>query len=291
MINGHMAEAQKGFAVIEDFDEDTFARFIQWAYNGYYSAAEYELDIESHSLSDNESNDRKGAVPKLPLNGTAESPSEPVVEVVQVEPFAEQEPAIEEPAAESCEEPPAPEWEWFSGSKRSSNKGKRAVSDIQEAYAHRSTTDFSKRDLKEAFVSRKETVRKTSISLPQPRRNQKRNENYTEVFLSHARLYVFAEKYDIQPLKTLALEELQAVLGIFDLYTERTGDIIALIRYVYANTGEPVAGVEDIRTVLMLYFGYEMDILVKDDDFRDLMIEDGGALLGDFMKMVGKRIC
>ena len=38
MINGEMAEAQRGFAVLDDVDEETIKRFIEWAYKGYYTA-------------------------------------------------------------------------------------------------------------------------------------------------------------------------------------------------------------------------------------------------------------
>ena len=103
-------------------------------------------------------------------------------------------------------------------------------------------------------------------------------------------MYVFAEEYDIQSLKALALDELHGTLQNFNLYPERTGDIIALLRYVYANTGEPVDDVEDMRTVLARYVGFEMDTLMGDKNFGDLMIEDGGALLGDFLEMVKQRL-
>lgn len=35
IINGQMAEAQKGFAVLEEVDKGTFKRFVEWAYKGY----------------------------------------------------------------------------------------------------------------------------------------------------------------------------------------------------------------------------------------------------------------
>lgn len=61
-------------------------------------------------------------------------------------------------------------------------------------------------------------------------------EDYTEVFLCHARLYVFAEKYDIEPLRKLSKQKIHQTLIGFHLYTERVGDIVVLLRYVYANT-------------------------------------------------------
>ena len=51
-----------------------------------------------------------------------------------------------------------------------------------------------------------------------------------------------------------------------------------------------MAGVEDLRTLLTAYMSYEMDVLMKDKAFKELMFEDGGALLGDFMGVVEKRI-
>jgi hypothetical protein len=63
------------------------------------------------------------------------------------------------------------------------------------------------------------------------------NEDYSDVFLSHAQFYVFVDRYDIQ--------------------------------VCIKDSG----------------FAYLLD-----KEFWDLMIDDGGALLGDFMEMVLKRI-
>lgn len=38
------------------------------------------------------------------------------------------------------------------------------------------------------------------------------------------------------------------------------------------------------------YLGYEMSDLMKDGQFKVLMVEDAGPLLEDFKKMVAKRI-
>ena len=121
-------------------------------------------------------------------------------------------------------------------------------------------------------------------SIPAPRGNKAPEEDYTEVFLGHARMYVFAEKYDIEPLKTLALLKLHRTLSIFTLFRERVGDIITLLKYVYANTAEAVDGNEDTRTMLAHYVGCEIETLIKDGEIKDLML-DNGDMLGDFLKM------
>ncbi len=88
----------------------------------------------------------------------------------------------------------------------------------------------------------------------------------------------------------MALEELHTVLAVFTLYEERTGDIIELLRYAYENTSELSNGSDHIRALLALYIGFEMDTLLRDQAFRDLILDVGGALSEDFMEMVASRI-
>lgn len=254
MISGHMAEAQQGFAVLKEVDEATFVRFARWAYAGYYTSAEHEVEPND---------DHKKPTPDEKMNSTEVPPDEiggqnlvPVEEEGLLDTYADT----------------------------------YAMTNSEIGASNSSLMQASRQDLKESFIERKCTTRLKTNTMPPPRANTNLTENYTAVFLCHARLYVFAEQYDIQPLKILALEELQLTLASYTLYPERTGDIIALLRYIYANTGEPVAGVEDLRTLVTAYMSYEMDTLMKDKAFKEVMFEDGGALLGDFMNVVEKRI-
>lgn len=252
MIHGQMVEAQQGFAVLKEVDEGTFTRFAQWAYKGYYSAAEHEESPEENHKQPT-SNEKECEADDFLASGLAHI-----------------------------------NWSDWPLLDQNTLFQKKEAQDNAAVSAPLMLS--TRQDLKEAFISREFTVRQNSISIPPPRANRNLTEDYTGVFLSHARLYVFADQYDIQPLKTLALEELQLTLASFTLYPERTGDIIALMRYSYANTCEPVAGVEDIRTMLTAYMSYEVDTLMKDKAFKDLMVEDGGALLGEFIKVMEKRI-
>ncbi|KAK4696535.1 hypothetical protein P7C71_g1394, partial [Lecanoromycetidae sp. Uapishka_2] len=282
LINGHMLEAQKGFAVLEDVTADTFVRFTQWAYQGYYEAAHSRVACASSSSS-----------------ASGEQVEGELDAVEALEPVPERETAEDN------------ELSWghslqhtdWGRHRKSLHKIKKPKEKREDSSPLPRTTQIIKQELKEAFIRREPTYRQETIRIPPPLPNEKPEEDYTDVFLSHARVYVFADKYDIQPLKHLALEELHATLAIFELYPERTGDIIALLRYVYANTGEPVVhetesevcesqpvGGKDLRSMLTNYVGYQMDTLMKDPDFKDLMIEDGGALLADFIRMVQTRL-
>ena len=72
----------------------------------------------------------------------------------------------------------------------------------------------------------------------------------------------------------LALNNLYNVLKIFYLYKDCIGDIIVLLKYVYVNTSDLVDGIEDMRAFLIYYMGFEMDILMEDDCFQRLIIDD-----------------
>ena len=262
-MNGSMTEAQEGFATLEDVDEWTFVRFIEWAHKGYYTApAPRSQNVEE-------------AVP------------------VPEEAFPETGPLAEVASAE-----PAEPYDDFSGtslfgSRKSPSykKGKKkeiAVDPWGHEVVHGGWGP--KKNLKEAFKSRTDTSRRGVFGPPSPRPNRSPQEDYTDVFLSHAQLYVFAEKYDIQALKLLALEELHATLVVYTLYDVRTGDIIELLRHVYANTCKPQEGVDDMRSMMTQYVGYEMDTLMGAAEFGELIIQDGGGLLQDFMRAVSTRI-
>ncbi len=241
MINGHLSEAQQGFAILEDVDEGTFVRFIRWAYNRDYPAPEHTL-VES-------SNEASAQRPTTETSKDACSFDDDLV--------------------------------WGSWSTK---KGKKKKNTGQSS--------SSKGSLRESFIIQYDLLslgHSVDPSIPGPRGNRTPEEDYTEVFLGHARMYVFAEKYDIQPLKTLALLKLHHTLSIFTLFPERVGDIMTLLKYVYANTAEAIDGTEDIRTMLAHYVGCEMETLTKDGEIKDLML-DNGDMLGDFLKMFALRI-
>ena len=85
---------------------------------------------------------------------------------------------------------------------------RKNVRPIEASSTAEHQSKFSKRAFKQSFLERKNTVRRNAIDVPPPRANQRAEEDYTEVLLCHARMYVFAEQLDIQLLKSLAFEEL-----------------------------------------------------------------------------------
>ena len=308
--------ARTDYTIIDGVNKDTFVRFIEWAYKGYYTAAEYKIDAESPSLSKFEDSDT--CTPETEASPPDEEP--PVIEVTEIPPpepryrnpyasgwgsFGVHAPAEPETKAPEPEKAAAPAFEdfdyWEPSSKSKAKKGKKKLAIVEDAAWDSAPPPpppqppkSSKQSLQESFHAREYSNREDLLALPTPRRNQSPNENYTPTFLSHAHLYIFACKYGIPPLKTLALENLHTTLKEFTLHPERTGDVIELLRYIYGSSSREfkdggAVGCGDMREMLKGYIGFQMDVLMKDREFRGLMKEEG-ELLDDFVEMVGKRI-
>lgn len=281
MINGEMAEAQRGFATLDDVDEETIQRFIEWAYKGYYTAGTFRQALDQapeQSLPEQE--EVKGS--QKTFGGFS------LDETVYGEDGIEDSFSWAQMRTPANVQDDLQERGYYSRRKfgKKVRGGFDRAAEPIEKVEHQATKN--RRELKESFLKYEYKVRRNTINLPPTRGNLGPSEDYTDVFLSHARLYVFAEMYDIQVLKTLALEELHSTLANYTLYQSRTGDVIALLRYIYANTSseEGDSDSQILRKVLRHYMGCEIGVLMKDPRFKDLMFEDGGDLLGDFMKLV-----
>ena len=86
------------------------------------------------------------------------------------------------------------------------------------------------------------------------------------------------------------MEELHAVLAVYTLHQQRTGDITSLLRYIYDETAETKKGVDNLRTLMVQYIEIEVGTLIKDEGLAKLMIQDEGCMLTDFLKVMRKRL-
>ena len=129
-----------------------------------------------------------------------------------------------------------------------------------------------------------------AISPPfQPRKNRESWEDYTEVFLCHAKLYVFADMYDIGPLRDLSLHKLQRTLAEFTLYDQRVEDIVRLLRYSYSNTTHHPGSVDNLRSLVVHYSACVVDELWQSVEFQSLL-EEMASFGRDLIKQMLKRL-
>lgn len=264
-----MVEAQNGFATLKSVDEGTMRRFIKWAYLRYYTPAEFSRDLtisqppaSTSSATEMEMKKEKDGERVWPndLPGVSTDPERTTTGFDD---------------------------EMSGGEDDDSGKGNAG----EQPPRKKNKKPKTRSQLKSQFLSRRYKYAEKSPHCERSRPNTEPYEDYTEVFLSHARVHVFADMYDIQPLREQAFENLHSTLGCFNLYRQRTGDIVALLNYVISHTNNEIGNdANHLRNLLGEYMAYEMSALMKDENFIKLLVADGGALLADFFKKVALRI-
>jgi hypothetical protein len=155
-----------------------------------------------------------------------------------------------------------------------------------------STESYSIETLRRRFADRKfckELPRQVIFNTCEPVSNSNSTQDYTSVFLAHARLYVFADKYLVEPLKQLVLRKLHQTLVGFELYPERIGDVVELVRFVYSDDNMSGNGVNELRALVTMYIASRVQKFHESDSFLDLL-QEGGDFVRDFWLVVRKSI-
>jgi hypothetical protein len=289
LINGDMAEAHSCRVDLDDVDEDTFIRFCQFAYTG-----EYETPAFTHVSAPNDFTPTEMIIPILERSFASTNASSSGVprsrsfsrSLSRPQSDVNEDPAAREPAIPSVPTPPidagrvgpsnaAEAEDWFDKSKRST---KRPSKDriLRREFDER---DYDTSTLKAILQDR------CSV-----RMNQNPEEDYTPVFLSHARLYVFAEKWGIEALKTLTLHKLHRTLTTFSLYDARRGDVIELAKYAYSseNTPDMENNVDDLRDLMVHFIACNLESFMEAPEWLSLL-DQSGLFSRDVIRYAVKR--
>ena len=264
MMNNNMLEAQEGSATLEDLDSGTMMRFIEWLYRGYYHAAPCGVKRSLEDSTTEEPRKRPGASSGIILG--AKDTASNLFSLL-----GSTTPVLASPAT--------------SQAVRFGNPRKNSTSN--------SIIKSPSRVAKEHFLQREYRVRQIFKSLTQPERPAPLNgseEDFSAVFLCHAHIYVFADKWDIQPLKILALEELHATLAAFPLDEDRVNDILALLSYVYDKAPEQADKMEDLRTLMKQYAESELETLLKCKGLAKCLMEDHGGFVEALLSILRERL-
>ncbi|MCJ1392038.1 hypothetical protein MMC18_004905 [Xylographa bjoerkii] len=252
LVTGNMEEARTGHVTWDDVDEETFARFAQFVYTGDYSPASHIL-LEPDIHVPPESEDNAIRIPEV------EPPSEePIQDVLYDTPVVED------------------RWEGFGGIKKSKKSEKKP---------HKSSAK------RLSFHDRKYPLPASSTCPAErcmARANTSALEDYTSVFLGHASLYTFAEKYDVEALRSVVLNKLHATLCVFTPYEARYGDILELLQFTYKKTPTR-AQLDPLRELVTQYIAYEAKEVIHTERCMSL-VEEGGELARDLFAMLLIRV-
>jgi len=227
-----MLEAKEACAYLEDIDEGTFVRFIQYLYTGDYTEASPEILVESSNIG------------------------------LEPEPIP-----VLESEAEGASERNADDFA-VSSRRYKKAKSKGSIWDATGPSSHLSLREQACGDFQEGCPDRATTHW-------EPRANREACEDYTEVLSSHARLYILADRFDIEALQALALQKLQMTLSRFKLHEERTIDLIRTLQYTYENTLDKKHTTDRLRLLLVKYVACFVEDFCINADFCRLLEEPG----------------
>ena len=280
-----MSEAVNEVASLEDVEAETFVRFIQWAYTGSYHVGRDNNNNNNSNNSNNSNNNSNSN--SLNNDDMRESATD---EAVLCEPYEE---TVWRPGL-------PPIMKEVEGKKWLKKKGGYG----DHYFSPRPQTE----PLRRAFSGRDYPVFESSLTPSNPfyynnsnnsNNNSTNNininnnnnralglDNQPKAFLLHAKIFVFAEKYDLQALKMLSIRNLHYSLSHHQLFIQHIPDIVNLIRYSYDNTQ---ASSDTLRELLASYVELEMAMIIEAKSFEELL-EEGGEFVADFLKKVKNRI-
>lgn len=198
-----MSESETRSAELQDVEPDDFVRFLEYAYRRDYTVPAWVLEEPNQTLSEDVGGPKK--MSDLVLNSShmseAEAGAAPQVEDGWVPATT----AVEN-GWNQAEQVVTADDEWVPkyAKKKTAKKRTRDITTLRSIFESHSYIKAGAPDV-------------DLLERCKPKRNSAANQNFTSIFLAHARLYNFADMRLINPLKKLVLHKLHATLLVFKL--------------------------------------------------------------------------
>jgi len=294
--NAYLKNPHKAQDIFGQVDEDTFVRFVEFAYTGDYSVphpAAFPI------VNENEVDPRTPTDPDvvLELNEPSTDPA-PLEECIEEAVEITDDHAIPEaPEAEEVTNFHS-ETSWNGWLPKKAAKKKRKQLTMLQLYSELPPADDAiEEEPAPATGTKKEILWNsfTSLALPkvippwEPDASADANLDFSPIFLSHASLYVFADQFAIPTLRELTLDKLRLTLSRFDLISERTDAIAQLLKYTYTKTKDSEENPDKLRELVIDYATCHVEKLAENRAFLDLLGEPG-SLCKDLVLKVLLRL-
>ncbi|KAF4217510.1 hypothetical protein CNMCM6457_004444 [Aspergillus fumigatiaffinis] len=255
--NGHMKESSTGNATLEDVEVETFIGFCEYAYTGAYVTPDRTLSQEDECRHLGPSID-EGEEPSF-NNIICHTQDEPLLD-----------------AAATIADIPDP-WDTFIDGKRDKKKKKKNLWYSEPSDGPppaQITVIYPYERLWEEFRPLKFGSEPAASSSDPD-------------ILFHAKLYVFATKYLIIPLRKQCLKSIHRDLCNFSLNRGSTSVIFELLNFTYMHTGRGEPGGKSLlRDLVIHYAACEARTLADDENFA-ILLDSNGEMGSDLaMKLV-----
>ncbi|KAI0841174.1 hypothetical protein F5Y06DRAFT_214664 [Hypoxylon sp. FL0890] len=254
LVNGKWKDSKEGLAEWPEIDEATFIRFCEFAYTGDYKAAE-------------------------PFTEMPPTPSKLENERTALEKYApEPKPA------------PAPDpWDdWGAGVvPKKKSKKTNSASIWSEAVPEMPLSPTAKRDA--MWRTFQEEIDEKPVKRQEEEPNTNPSANYSEVLLSHARLYAFADYNGIEALMGLCIRKLHRMLTVFNLHGgARATDVAQLIDYSFKHTRSGEHKQDKLRCLVATYTACHIEDLWPNLYFQDVLESSdvSKSIIGQLLRRV-----
>jgi hypothetical protein len=281
LVNGDLIEAKQRSAELKDVEPDDFVRFLEYAYRRDYTPPVWTHDASANNAA---------RWPEL-LVAKELTPPPAVEEPLPTEPPPDD-------AARQEVEHQTDSYQTFPDYYTSLREGQRGEFDRlflnsfkrnnkQDERIYDMTALRIKFHLHNSLRDENETPNADMLKGFEPKANSAADQDFTPIFLAHARLYTFADMRMIYPLKSLALHKLYKTLAGFQLYNQRVCDIVKLARYAYDHGPDrsTEGTVDSLRQLVVEYMACEVETVGKHVDFKALL-EEAGEFATDFWGVV-----
>lgn len=252
MMQGHMKEAQDGVATLQDVDKATFVRFLEYVYTGDYNVPQPTKAAED-----------------VPTGAKQVRSSWPE------EDGGDGELEIDDPY--DCQR----SFGFGHGYTKSSAKKGKNVSKSLKSPSRQLAQPTTEVVIKPALPTNSITARNGTDFL-----------SGQKLFMSHAKIYVFAHLYAINDLKTLTARRLDQALHPFKLPSTtliRTSGIPELIRYVYNHTPDAEDGKANILRLVVSTYAANHAHPLRQSEFYVELLKEGGAFSDDLNALMCDR--
>ena len=244
MMEIGMKESQEGCAPLKETDKLTLGRFMEFIHTGDYNPANPVPASPVLEPTMNDKTEDDGQIHNGGIEAEAAHEPEPAADVFEVD---------DSPAPEPVEN----YWSTWNGS--SKKKKKKYISS-------------------EKLPSVTAPVETTS-QLPTSSKSMANDDwtlDYLPLLLSHAQLWVFADKYGMEALQSLSARRLEEALDNFKYSTKSPTKVADLVQYIYDHTADDDREkVNILRTIITKFAAQNIEALRSSASFKALLWNGG----------------
>ncbi|EXJ73589.1 uncharacterized protein A1O5_03351 [Cladophialophora psammophila CBS 110553] len=291
LINGNMVESIERRAILDDIDEDTFLRFCEYAYKGDFSVPPPKIVVDPKFSSSPQL--KNPTTDEITSSHSATTHADGCAEK-----FFESSKGVRlnRLAEDLC--PPFnnkrynPGWKdqicrpgsWLRRRKSLRNSTNRTTNILAETAAVPNLPDRNSK-LGIDWAKFCNVSPEWGGPVFYAYKNYTPSESFTETLLAQAKLYVFCDRYIVEPLRSLVLYKMQRTLASLNLFPERVPEIFLLIQYIYENTSDG----DDLRTLLTQFAACMITVLIQHPDWG-IFIREQRSFTSELLQHLRKSV-